>query len=1431
MVLVVSMTPLVLVSLLTVLTVECRSITSRYEDAVKDCEWQRMAPAPDSVSDEDAAVTAASLASVVLACRLRTISGTDSLLSNLTSTQVERITALRLECSDVLFFESSLENSNKHDGGSFLGQLRWLRDLRIEYCKIRYVPSAVLASLRELRHLSLRTHNTDWSAMTMEFHPDSFRGLPDLRNLDLADNNIWTLPPELFCALYSLARLNLSRNRIQDITELGFSDWGNGPSAPGKSCNVGLEVLDLSANDIILMPDNGLSSLRSLQKLYIQDNSLTSLADRALVGLISLQILNASSNLLVALPPELFQSTRDIKEIYLQNNSISVLAPGLLEGLDQLLVLDFSSNELTSNCVNRDTFSGLVRLVILNLARNDITRIDSHVFQDLYSLQILNLEENGIDVIAENAFSSLSNLHALTLTHNNLVQLESHHFTGLYVLNQLYLDNNHIKSIHPRTFENCTNLQDLGISGNNLMEMPDGIGHLRYLKSLDLGGNRISKVTNTSFEGLDQLYGLRLIDNKLVNISRDAFSALTSLQVLNLACNKIHVVDPGAFGTYSNLKAIRLDGNRLTNIDGVFTQLPGLVWLNVSDNQLTWFDYALLPPSLEWLDVHKNQVSKLGNYFDIRNELQIKMLDVSFNRLTEIGEDSIPNSVESVFLNDNMIRKVQANAFLKKVNLSRVVLYANELENLDFGALRLQPVPEDKELPQFYIGGNPFYCDCSMEWLHSINQLSHTRQHPRIMDLDAVTCRLSYSRGEVNRPLLDLTPSQFLCPYESHCFALCHCCDFDACDCEMMCPDNCTCYHDHTWSANVVDCSNGGHKSVPAKIPMDATEIYLDGNDLGELGSHVFIGKRKLQVLFLNSSKVAAIHNRTFNGVTSLRILHLENNRLQELRGFEFDQLENLNELYLDHNAITHVGNATFSTMRSLEVLRLDENKIVNFSPWQQLAAAAASLAKVSLDGNAWTCECESVSRLEEWLRENTDAKSGSNPSKMLCLNGSNKKTKENVADFIKQCNKGSHNAVATSVVQRNPIFKNSTLGENYLPLLAAALVVVVVFLVSILIFKFRQDIRLWAHSRYGIRIFNDSAPADEADDDRDRLYDAYMVYSIKDEDFISRVITSELEQSGYSMCLHYRDIHLMGGASYLADSVLSASDASRRLIIVLSLSFLQNEWDRPEFRASLQASLEQTRMALRRKKVIFLLTTDLQTFNLDPDLHILLRTYTVISWGEKRFWEKLRYAMPDVVAVQKNIKKSRKSSSVAVNDLKKKVGRDGEGGKATSKVASARYIATPTSLDPWYKYSAMSEPQPQQATAPLHQAVPTPTPTQSTYVSENSSQRTTDHEEEESSTTTNGSHQYEFSENHNKHRCTAVDTRHTHHRHKNNNHRNHHHHQHHVYSTIPDSVPLTHPHCRSSMSSGDHSDSYPAAVCKVNNANPIVANGRTYFV
>lgn len=1216
-----------------------RSITSL--EAPSGCEWKK-----DGEDGEKG-----------LACRVRTIANVASLIGNLSAIQVDSISSLALECSDVLFFESQIDGPH-----GFFSPLPRLEKLRVDYCKIRYLPAGVFASAHNLRALSLITHNGDWSAMSLELHRDSLRGLAHLQHLDLADNNLWTLPAELLCPVQSLATLNLTRNKLQDIVSLGFSD-------SAESCTPSLEVLDLSNNDLTTIHDRALTNLRSLTVLKLQENAINAVGDHALAGLTALHSLNVSSNRLVALPPELFSKTRELRELILSNNSLAVLAPGLLDNLDELQILDLSGNELTNRWVNRDTFSRLVRLVILDLSHNALTKIDGHVFKGLYSLQILKLEHNEIETLTDGCFGSLTNLHMLTLSHNRIARFDPAHTIGLTTLNQLFMDANKVRSLHRHVFDNLTGLQDLSLRGNYLTEIPYAVRVLRSLKTLDLGNNHVSRIENDSFVGLGELYGLGLVDNKLENVSREAFAALPALQVLNLANNYIRHVEQSAFAANPVLRAIRLDGNQLTEIRGAFTSLSTLVWLNVSDNKLLWFDYSHLPASIEWLDIHANQISELGNYYAVRNTLRIKMLDASYNQIGEIGEANVPDSVETLFLNNNKIRTVGPATFFQKRSLQKVVLYGNEIRSLDVAAISLQTVPDDAELPQFYIGDNPILCNCTMEWLPRINEMAaRLRQHPRVMDLDSVTCEMVHARATPRRPLLSLKSKDFVCRYEAHCFALCHCCDFDACDCEMTCPDNCSCYHDHSWSSNVVDCSNAGYNHVPERIPMDATEIYLDGNELGELGSHVFIGKRRLEVLYLNNSGISGIHNFTFNGVGALRVLHLEDNALRELRGFEFDQLERMSELYLDHNAIATVGNTTFKKMRNLEVLRLDSNRIVNFRPWEALPSVGDSTRTVvALEGNAWSCECGNAAKLRGWLAEHRG-----DPEKMYCRDGV-----ETLAQAMNRCGDPSTEAVSRGI-QEIPL-----LGGNLVPLLAGALVAVIaISLFVALAFAFRQDVRLWAHARYGLRLGKTSAPPDE---ERDRLYDGYIVYSERDEDFVSRFLAAELEQSGLALCLHWRDLP----PARAQEAVPPAAAAARRIVIIFSPVFLANEWQHAEFRAALRTALESIRPGSRKRRVVVLLATEAPAR--DPEFQLLLQTCTVVVWGEKRFWEKLRFAMPDSVG-------KRRDGSKKVNDRNRK---------------PARYTAAPSAGDAWTKPNGV-------LVAPVH--APTPTPTQSTYVSSASS-------------------------------------------------------------------------------------------------------------
>lgn len=1322
-----------------------------WDSIPRNCKWQRLtSSSADDLSlatnydDEDTASDSVSSVSnggaldsvdkQILSCKLRTIDSVDRLFSNFTVYQTDRITALRLECSDVLFYESSLAAqgaSSSQSRTAFLSNLRRLQELQVEYCKIRFVPSLILSNLFDLRKFSLKTHNSDWSAMNLEFHRDSFHGLNNLNVLDLTDNNIWTLPNDVFCPMTTLRQLNLSQNRLTDIAQLGFSDWGKGPIAPGRSCNTGLEILDLSVNSVTNLPDNGFSSLRSLNTLLLQENALGSLADRSFVGLQSLRVLNMSSNRLSALPPELFQSPRILQHLYLQNNSLKVLAPGLLEGLDRLEVLDLSRNELDSEWVNRNTFAGLIRLVVLNLGFNQLTKVDHSVFKGLYSLQILNLEYNRIEIIADYAFSDLKNLHALTLSHNQLKQLDAFHFSDLYVLNQLLLDSNLIEEVNERAFENITHLQDLYLNDNFLDEIPN-LARLKFLKTLDLGNNKIKSVRNESFEGLEQLLGLRLTDNLITNISRDAFITLSSLHVLNLASNQIKHVDQSAFISNPTLRAIRLDNNQLEDISSVFTSLSSLVWLNVSDNKLRWFDYSHFPSSLEWLDMHKNNITELGNYFDVGNNLQIKMLDISFNSLKFVTDASIPDSIETIFLNNNDIEDVAPGTFANKHFLQKVVLYGNQLRRLEIAALSLPPVSDSRDIPLFYIGNNPFHCDCNMEWLQRINELSYLRQHPHVPDLDQIMCTMEHNRGPAIRPLIDINPKEFLCKYESHCFALCHCCEFDACDCKMTCPDRCSCYHDHTWSSNIVDCGNADYTEIPSKIPMDATAIYLDGNNLEDMASHQFIGKKKLEILYLNNSNINSLHNGTFNGMPSLKVLHLENNGLKEVRGFELNHLTNLREIDLQNNKIKSLGNQTFTKMKYLERMALAGNEIKDFDLWQQLggAFASGSLNQVTFDGSRLKCDCDSLLKWRDWQKFSLSSESV-NINGFLCNNG------KMVGDVMAKCVDNSKNVVfvnnnqingenlATPNVQRTVLYDNVSkksvsnsggggddesgsgvkssglIGGGYIPLLSAIVAAVIgTALLLTLMCIFRQDVRIWAHAKYGVRLFRDpELIAANYECNKEKLYDGYVVYNIRDSDFTQQILAGELQHNGYSLCLHHRDINVCP----FLDSVQSVADISKKIIIVMSLNFVHNEWQQPQFRAALQTLLESVRPTQRRHKFVLILTAPVELIVVDHLMQILLRTCTVICWGEKRFWDKLRYMLPDVHTethhanhhhihhhhgghLQPHHPHNNCHGACLNGKIIKSNNCVAGGGNSVGRNSNLRYTPAPTTLDSWCK-------------------------------------------------------------------------------------------------------------------------------------------------
>lgn len=480
------------------------------------------------------------------------------------------------------------------------------------------------------------------------------------------------------------------------------------------------------------------------------------------------------------------------------------------------------------------------------------------------------------------------------------------------------------------------------------------------------------------------------------------------------------------------------------------------------------------------------------------------------------------------------------------------------------------------------------------------------------MDLETIYCKLLYNRDRSFISLVEADPSHFLCTYKTHCFAICHCCDFDACDCEMTCPTNCTCFHDQSWSTNVVECSAGGYTDMPTNIPMDTTELFIDGNDLGELSGHSFIGRKNLRTLYANNSNIQGIYNTSFIGLRRLTVLHLENNKIGRMLGHELVGLDSLRELYLHNNRISYIDNRTFAELRKLEVLRLDNNKLMTFQVWQ--LAINPYLVEIGLADNMWSCECNFLQRLREYL--DTNAEKIFDSHRILCINDN---TLTNVLNERSEAKCALTDGVITTVAQTAENI------ETILPLLLAASCAFVGFFGMILgLFCYRRELTGWWQSTCLSALCYKSTSFHHPDEfDKERLYDAYISYSLQDEHFVNQILANTLENNvGYRLCLHYRDFNMN---SYVADTIVEAVESSRRTLLVLSRNFLYNEWSRFEVKSAIHECVK------RRRKLVFILYGELPQRDIDADMRMYLRTSTCIEWDDKKFWQKLRIAMPNV--------------------------------------------------------------------------------------------------------------------------------------------------------------------------------------------------------
>ncbi|XP_060694428.1 single Ig IL-1-related receptor [Hemiscyllium ocellatum] len=186
---------------------------------------------------------------------------------------------------------------------------------------------------------------------------------------------------------------------------------------------------------------------------------------------------------------------------------------------------------------------------------------------------------------------------------------------------------------------------------------------------------------------------------------------------------------------------------------------------------------------------------------------------------------------------------------------------------------------------------------------------------------------------------------------------------------------------------------------------------------------------------------------------------------------------------------------------------------------------------------------------------------------------------------------------------------------------LGALLVLFALLLAGLLYVKCRLDLQLWYRNKYGEFEMNDG-----------KLYDAYISYVSADDDrkFVNFILKPHLENK-YGYKLHLDDCDILPGSEPSAELIMNISRC-RRLIVVLSKSYLEQDWCRLNFREALWQLLD-----LSRRPIFIMFESQYRELS-HPAIQLLKsqrKSFTLLLWTStsmtpsSEFWKQLRLLLP----------------------------------------------------------------------------------------------------------------------------------------------------------------------------------------------------------
>lgn len=798
----------------------------------------------------------------------------------------------------------------------------------------------------------------------------------------------------------------------------------------------------------------------------------------------------------------------------------------------------------------------------------NITKYDTEVFCDCTARNFRSIPKN---IPTETTILDLSN--------NILRLIRNCSFNWLTNLRKLKIWYSQVSYIEVHAFTGMVSLKELDLKFNYLTSdsLPKGIfRRIPHLIVLDISCNSFRQSTEYPESALRDLSELQALYMRGINGATfgEGFKSLIKLSTLNLFPCDIKELKNDTFINfrYLPIKTMLLGCNLISIESGTLEQFRTLQSLKILNNQkFMKISYLLLI-----LIGLKDQNMTLIDFSSNNND------HGSMDMLTSTHFSYLGNiCVKEVNLRNNQIINIETGSF-SKMKYIDCIETLNLAKNYVYGDLQVAF--------EFYLFSNLKVLDISEQFSYSRtsgnipplfktdNILFDTFSYsfplpPKLEKLYAYKIRLT------NTPLANIN---FTFGNNVQIMDLSWI-QFDSCNCTIRGLSNV-----QTFKMSGFICADLNPTMISSfkKLHfLESKNAFLGQGLKYDKNAEFLKGLDLLQIVDFTGNNLENLDQNLFMSQTnSLSSINLSGNKFNKVP-LDLSKFSKLKDINLIDNQITFLTDAEINDIDTL-------NSRVN------------NKLQIYLHGNAIQCSCQALNFLK-WLFETHVTLDNNGNYSCVYIDGSRKTTSyvyQNIHSFTMEC--------------------ASKFWLIFSVCMTALLVLTIV--ISSIAYRYRIVLQYWyLHMRRKFRLYS------KLNEELEKYkYNAFIAYHHDNYKWVCGPLLSFLEeQKNLSLCLHDRDF--VPGL-LIIDNIFESISKSRKVILVISRSFLDSTWCNYE--------LDLARMRMIRKNQEMLIVILLEKIQVNEMPSSLLRiwekvtvleaddsiTTTLIPSYQDLFWNRL---------------------------------------------------------------------------------------------------------------------------------------------------------------------------------------------------------------